>query len=312
MTTGQRISECVRMSLRNATKTVIWLAKIMICVSFGIMLLQYFGVIQWVSNWMTPIFSYFGLPGEAALAYVSGYFVNCYSAMAVMVSLNLDTRAVTILAVMVLCSHNMIVETTVQYKTGSSAARIVVIRTLSAFILAWILNKIMPNHYENIVTQNTGMTEQNFIIMLEEWAFKTLKTTIMMVILVYLLTILQRILSEFGIIGYMAKFLKPIMQFFGLPPHTAFLWLIANTLGLAYGAAIMIDESEHGNTSKEDNDLLNHHICVSHSNLEDLLLFTALGGSFLWMLLSRLFMAMILVWERKIERILKTRFHISH
>lgn len=312
MTTGQRISECVRMSLRNATKTVIWLAKIMICVSFGIMLLQYFGVIQWVSNWMTPIFSYFGLPGEAALAYVSGYFVNCYSAMAVMVSLNLDTRAVTILAVMVLCSHNMIVETTVQHKTGSSAARIVVIRTLSAFILAWILNKIMPNHYENIVTQNTGMTEQNFIIMLEEWAFKTLKTTIMMVILVYLLTILQRILSEFGIIGYMAKFLKPIMQFFGLPPHTAFLWLIANTLGLAYGAAIMIDESEHGNTSKEDNDLLNHHICVSHSNLEDLLLFTALGGSFLWMLLSRLCMAMILVWERKIERILKTRFHISH
>ena len=170
----------------------------------------------------------------------------------------------------------------------------------------------MPNHYENIVTQNTGMTEQNFIIMLEEWAFKTLKTTIIMVILVYLLTILQWILSEFGIIGYMAKFLKPIMQFFGLPPHTAFLWLIANTLGLAYGAAIMIDESEHGNTSKEDNDLLNHHICVSHSNLEDLLLFTALGGSFLWMLLSRLFMAMILVWERKIERILKTRFHISH
>ncbi len=302
MTTGQRISECVKVSMRKATKTVVWLAKIMICVSFVIMLLQYFGVIQWISRWMTPIFSYFGLPGEAALAYVSGYFVNCYSAMAVMVSLNLDARAVTILSVMVLCSHNMIVETTVQHKTGSSVARIVVIRTLSAFLLAWVLNKIMPGHYEDVVLQNEVTTEQSFLVMLKDWAFRTLKTTLLMVVLVYLLTILQRIMSEFGIIGYIAKFLKPLMQFFGLPSHTAFLWLVANTLGLAYGAAIMIDESEHGNTSKEDNDLLNHHICVSHSNLEDLLLFTAIGGSFLWMLLSRLCMSLILVWERKVER----------
>lgn len=303
----ERILSCVRSATPSALKTIWWLVKIMVSVSFGIMLLQYFGVIAWISEQLTPLFSSFGLPGEAALAYVSGYFVNCYTAMAVMSTLSLDMRAATILAVMVLCSHNMIVETTVQAKTGSSALRIVVIRTLSAFILAFVLNKIMPGEF--VARESHLVTAENvtFMVMLKSWALRTVRTVGLMVVLVYALTLLQRILNEFGIIEHIANFLKPVMVFFGLPPRTAFLWLVANTLGLAYGAAVMIDETESGSTTKEENDILNHHIGVSHSNLEDLLLFTAMGGSFLWMLLSRWAMSLLLVWERKIE--MKIRHH---
>lgn len=293
---------CVRSATPSALKTIWWLTKIMVGVSFGIMLLQYFGVIAWISELLTPLFSSFGLPGEAALAYVSGYFVNCYTAMAVMSTLELSMREATILAVMVLCSHNMIVETTVQAKTGSSAVRIVIIRTLSAFILAFVLNKIMPGELTTSVAKVSNDTNVVFVEFMKSWAFRTLKTVALMVVLVYALTLLQRILNEFGIIKHISNFLKPVMIFFGLPPRTAFLWLVANTLGLAYGAAVMIDEAETGTTTKEENDLLNHHIGVSHSNLEDLLLFTAIGGSFLWMLLSRWAMSLLLVWERKIEK----------
>ena len=291
---------CVRSATPSALKTIWWLTKIMVGVSFTIMLLQYFGIIAWISELLTPLFSSFGLPGEAALAYVSGYFVNCYTAMAVMSTLELSMREVTILSVMVLCSHNMIVETTVQAKTGSSAVRIVIIRTLSAFVLAYVLNQIMPDLSEKVVKE-VEEKDTTFVGMLIEWALRTLRTVGLMIVLVYALTLLQRILNEFGIIEHIANFLKPVMIFFGLPPRTAFLWLVANTLGLAYGAAVMIDEAETGTTTKEENDLLNHHIGVSHSNLEDLLLFTAMGGNFLWMLLSRWAMSLLLVWERKIE-----------
>ncbi|MBO2522698.1 MAG: nucleoside recognition protein [Bacteroidetes bacterium] len=303
----ERMLSCVRSATPSALKTIWWLVKIMVSVSFGIMLLQYFGVIAWISELLTPLFSSFGLPGEAALAYVSGYFVNCYTAMAVMSTLSLDMRTATILAVMVLCSHNMIVETTVQAKTGSSALRIVVIRTLSAFILAFVLNKIMPGEFVAHETHLVTAENVTFVEMLKNWALRTLRTVGLMIVLVYALTLLQRILNEFGIIEKISNFLKPVMVFFGLPPRTAFLWLVANTLGLAYGAAVMIDETEHGSTTKEENDILNHHIGVSHSNLEDLLLFTAMGGSFLWMLLSRWAMSLLLVWERKIE--MKIRHH---
>lgn len=302
-----RLLNCIKEASPNAFRTIKWLTKIMVLVTFAIMLLQYFGVIEYISQWLTPVFSHFGLPGEAALAYVSGYFVNCYSAIAVMTTLDLSTRAATILSVMVLCSHNMIVETTVQHKTGSSVARIVIIRTLSAFILAWILNKIMPGNFEVSSITNNIHEEFTFMTMLKDWFFRTLKNVAIMAVLVYLLTLLQKILSEYGVINYISNFLKPIMTFFGLSPKTSFLWLISNTLGLAYGAGIMVEESEKGITTKEENDLLNHHIGISHSNLEDLLLFATVGGSILWMLLSRWTMSFILVWERKIENSLRRK-----
>ena len=302
-----RFVKCFREARPGAVKTIKWLSKIMVALSFVIMLLQYFGIIEWISYWLTPLFSHFGLPGEAALAYVSGYFVNCYSAIAVMTTLDLSTRAATILSVMVLCSHNMIVETTVQHKTGSSVIRIVAIRTISAFVLAWVLNKIMPGSFEPSDIGNSITEEIPFMIMLKEWFFRTFKNVVIMAVLVYLLSVLQKILTEYGIIEYISRFLKPVMIFFGLSPKTAFLWLVSNTLGLAYGAGIMIEEAEKGITTKEENDLLNHHIGISHSNLEDLLLFATVGGSILWMLLSRWTMSFILVWERKIENSLRRK-----
>ena len=296
-----RFVNCVKLARPSAFKTIWWLTKIMVTLSFVILLLQYFGIIEWISYWLTPLFSHFGLPGEAALAYVSGYFVNCYSAIAIMTTLDLSTRAATILSVMVLCSHNMIVETTVQHKTGSSVLSIILIRTLSAFILAWVLNKIMPGSFENIVAGNSVQEQLTFALMLKQWALRTTKNVLTMALLVYLLTVLQKVLTEFGIIQYISRFLKPVMIFFGLSPKTAFLWLVSNTLGLAYGAGIMIEEAEKGETTKEENDLLNRHIGISHSNLEDLLLFSAAGGAFLWMLLSRWAMSFVWVWLKRIS-----------
>ncbi|MGN0033144.1 MAG: nucleoside recognition domain-containing protein [Candidatus Limimorpha sp.] len=310
-TFSERMLSCIRSATTSALKIIAWLVKIMVGVSFGIMLLKYFGIIGVVSRWLTPVFSSFGLPGEAALAYVSGYFVNCYTAMAVMSAMDLGPRSTTILAVMVLCSHNIIVESTVQHKTGSSMIRIIIVRTLSAFFLGFILNLIMPGRTSYTETEFFTTERLPFLDMFLDWIKQTVKTVSLMVVLVYLLSLLQRILKEFGVIEAIARFLRPIMLFFGLPPETAFLWLVANTLGLAYGAAVMIDETEQGTTTKEQNDILNHHICVSHSNLEDLLLFTAIGGNFLWMLLSRWAMSLILVWERKLERLLLAHYSIS-
>ena len=303
--TRQRIVRSVRAAAPGALKTAWWLVKIMFLVSFLITLLKYLGVISWLSGLLTPFFSNFGLPGEAALAYVSGYFVNCYSAIAVMTSLNLDARAITILAVMVLCAHNMPMETAVQRKTGTSAIRVVFVRTLCSLFLGWLLNKVMPGENAAYVAPPAIKEQITFWPLMGDWVLDTLKIAIPMVLLVFLLTIIQRLLSEFGVIRYIAKFLRPVMLFFGLPAKTAFLWIVANTLGLAYGAAVMIDEVKEGKISVRDVDLLNHHICVSHSNVEDLLLFTAIGGTLPWMLLSRWAMSLFLVWERKLERLIK-------
>ena len=163
----------------------------------------------------------------------------------------------------------------------------------------------MPGSFETSSISDNVQEKLTFVAMLNDWFFRTLKNVIIMTVLVYLLTVLQKILTEYDIIEYISRFLKPVMIFFGLSPRTAFLWLVSNTLGLAYGAGIMIEEAEKGETTKEENDLLNHHIGISHSNLEDLLLFAAVGGAYLWMLLSRWAMSWILVWERRLENYLR-------
>ena len=306
-TVRQRVVRSVKAVTPNALKTAWWLVRIMVIVTLAITFLKYFGVIAWMSWHLTPVFSWFGLPGEAALAYVSGYFVNCYSAVAVIASLHLDMRSITILSTMILCSHNMFLETAVQKKTGSSALRIVAVRTIPSFLLGWILNKVMPGQPMDYVA-DLGQVQQSALWpMLVDWFWSTLRIAIPMVTLVFSLTVIQRLLAEFGVIRYIAKFLKPVMRFFGLPARTAFLWIVANTLGLAYGAAVMIDEAATGKLSRRDIDLLNHHIGISHSNIEDLLLFVAVGGSLPWMLLSRWVMSWFLVWGRRLEIYLLNR-----
>jgi hypothetical protein len=302
-----RALAAAKTAIPGASRTAWWMVRLVIIVSFGVEVLRYFGIISWLSELLSPFFEYLGLPGEASLAFISGYFVNVYTAIAVMSNLEMTTRAVTILAVMVLCAHNMIIESAVQKKCGTSLVRIFVTRTLSAFILGFVLNAILPVGFgggmPDAASDNVA-TQPVIVDLLQKWAISTLLLIIKMVALIFGLSIMQRLLSEFGAIRLLSKLFRPLLMIFGLPARTSFLWIVANVLGLAYGAAVMIEETGAGKISKEDADLLNHHIGVSHSNLEDALLFYAAGAVFWWMLLARWAMSIVLVWERRLEKLI--------
>jgi len=302
-----RALSSVKEILPKTLKTCLWLVRITVLVTLGVQFLEYFEILPWISKLLNPLFNLLGLPGEASLAYVTGYFVNVYSAIAVMATLNLDIRTVTILSVMVLASHNMITETAVQKKTGSSAVRIIFIRTFSAIALGFILNLIMPGGGKLAVIEAQA-TDLSLIEMLQVWFFKTIKLIALMTVLIFSLSIMQRLLAEFGVIRWLSKFMRPVMAFFGLPAKTSFLWIVANTLGLAYGAAVMIDETESGKITKSDVDLLNHHISISHSNLEDVLLLASVGAMIPWMIFSRWAFSFLLVWELRLEMAIRKKF----
>ena len=296
MQAKDKILWCIKSVLPSTTKTCIWLVKITVGVSFAIMFLKYFKILPVISSFLAPLFNSIGLPGEAALPFVTGFFVNVYAAISVMVSFDFDVRALTILGTMVLCAHNMITETAVQKKTGTSAVRIVITRTVSAFTLAFLLNRILPGQMAAMGEVDYAQ-DVEFMTLFKEWVVSTLQVVVKMTVLIYTLAIVQKILAEYGVIRWMSKFLRYFLAFFGLPAKTSFLWIVANTLGLAYGAAVMMEEVESGKVTGRDVDLLNTHISVSHSNLEDLLLLTALGAVWYVMLLSRWMCSFVLVWE---------------
>jgi hypothetical protein len=209
---------------------------------------------------------------------------------------------------MVLCAHNMIVETAVQKKTGTSAVRIVVYRTISSIIVGLGLNLIIPAESVQLASQMAEGEQLIFWPMLKEWVISTLGLVVKMVAIIFSLNILQRILSEFGVINWISKFLKPLLSIFGLPAQSSFLWIIANVVGLAYGAAAMIDEASTGKLSQKDVDLTNYHICISHSNLEDVFLLASVGAVWWILIISRWIMSIILVWGYRFEQWIRNKF----
>lgn len=375
--TKERLVKCVKEVLPSTTKTCIWLLKITLGVSVLILFMRYFKILPWLSATLGPLFNHFGLPGEAALAYVSGYFVNMYAMLAIAGSMDLTARAITILGVMSLCSHNMITETAVQGKTGANPVRVVITRTLAGFVLAFVLNLILPLSQSDIamlggavgeseaavaeapagvapaagapateasitvasaaetapaseasiavapvaetapaagapatvasITEAPAAVQPLFKELVVEWCYSTLSILVKMTLLIYSLAILQRILSEFGVIRWVSKFLKPLLLLFGLPARCSFLWIVANILGIAYGGAVMMEEVRAGKLSLRDIKLVNQHIGISHSNLEDLTLVASIGGIWWVMLLSRWAGSFILVWGYRAEMAIRKK-----
>ena len=66
-TIGQRIIRCIKEVTPSSIKTCIWMIEITVGVSFAMMLLKYFNILPWISQLISPVFKYFGLPGSAAL-----------------------------------------------------------------------------------------------------------------------------------------------------------------------------------------------------------------------------------------------------
>ena len=134
------------------------------------------------------------------------------------------------------------------------------------------------------------------------WAKSMGRLVLQMSLFILGLNILQNILREFGIIDLLTYPLRPLMKVFGLPTSTSFLWIVANCVGLAYGGMLMVNEIEKGQISKPDARLFNSHIAVSHSLLEDTLLFAAIGVGAFWLFVPRLLLAIVAVWGERLVR----------
>lgn len=298
---NNRISNCVKEAIPPALKTGLWLLSITVPVSFLVFILKITGILQIIAHFFTPIFSFMGLPGESAIVFTTACLLNVYSSIAVIQTLGLAGRVVTILALMCLISHNLPVESMVQKRTGSSAIKMILIRLFSGFAGAVILNKMLPPDSPGIseIFAKTSVPAVGFTVEFQLWAVGMLRLCIKIMVLITLLMIFQRILEEFGVTGFLSRILKYPLMLLGVPHQAAFLWIVANTLGLAYGSGVMMDHIKRGKISRSNVNILNYHVAISHSLLEDTLLFVAIGVSAWWITIPRLALAAVVVWSKR-------------
>ena len=133
---------------KDAVKTSLKIFKIMIPVSLLMAVLNYVGIINKLSIFLQPAANLLGLGGRSILVLLSGYLVNTYSAIALMISLDLSLREMSILSSMVLLSHTLPIELSIQKKAGGNVWLLLFIRVGASILTGFLLALILPGGNE--------------------------------------------------------------------------------------------------------------------------------------------------------------------
>ena len=88
----EKIRNAVREAIPASWKSTKWLLKLMIPISLGVTLMQYSGLLAWMAEWINPVFVHFGLPGESAVAFISGATAGTYAGIAAMMAIPLTMK----------------------------------------------------------------------------------------------------------------------------------------------------------------------------------------------------------------------------
>lgn len=300
-------------ALKKSGTTALWLIKMILPISLAVRFLDYFGILTYIAGFLDPVFMNLGLPGSTAIIFITSIFLPLYAPLAIITSMSLTLRELTILALMCQIAHNLPVESAIQAKTGTTFWGMTTLRIVVSILTAFLLNLILPAEMGMPLFVQTDVVVISSIgELLLAWLQGSLKIALLIFVIIFSLNLLYNILNAFHLISKLSKGVEPLLQFFGLSANTGFLWLIGYIVGLAYGGALMMDQLKEGKVTRAEANLLNHHLAVSHSVIEDNLLFAALGVSIWWILGVRFVMSWIVVWFRRLILRLSSKEKVNY
>ena len=99
---------------------------------------------------------------------------------------------------------------------------------------------------------------------------------------------------HYNILKALSGKIKGILDFLTLPLEAAFPLLVGAFFGIVYGSALIIDYAREGHLGKRELLLIGIFLSISHSIIEDTLIFSAFGANPLIIVLVRLSLALLL------------------
>ena len=220
-----------------------------------------------------------------------------YAGIAAMMSIPLTMKQASILALMIALCHALPMECAVNKKTGSSFWKMGAIRIAMALICAIILNIILPDMTGRFIYMDAE-ADSSFGEVMTTWMVSQIKMSLMVMLIIYSLTVVQRMLESYRLLDPLSHMLSPLMSLLGLPRQASYIRLVGNVLGISYGSAVMVELEEKGIVTREEANDVNYHLIMNHSMLEDTIVFAATGISALLLISTRIIFALILVWGR--------------
>jgi len=127
---------------KNGINTLIELSKILVPVYIAVEILSVSGLLNILAEIFKPVMSIMGLPGEASLVIMLGYFLGTYAGLGALAAIELNTVQITTIAIMLSLSHSLISESAIVKKLGVSAAASVAVRVFFSILMGFSYYRI--------------------------------------------------------------------------------------------------------------------------------------------------------------------------
>lgn len=292
------LKAAIKVGLSRGWSGYLWLLKILIPISFATFLLVWSGWLHRIDFLIEPAMGVLSLPPTAALPLIIGLFTGIYGAVAAMAAMTMTLDQMTLIAVFLLISHNIIQESIVQGKSGLNAFVAAGFRIFVSFAVTFILARIMGVKDPGVLGSSTAVVAENLALLpaLLDWGLDMIALCIkIFAIIMPLMTALET-MKAFNIIDRIVGAAAPVFRILGLSQATGMLWLTAAIFGLAYGAAVIVEETKANNFSRDELTRLQLSIGINHAMIEDPALFLSLGIPPLWLWMPRLVAAIAAIY----------------
>jgi len=285
--------------------------QIIIPMSFLTSLLSYSGWMDRIDFFLQPVMSFLNLPSMAALPILVGTLTGIYGGIASMVMLPLTSEQMTLIAVFILISHNLVQEGIIQAKSGIHPLKATLFRLTASVITVIVVARFLKPDTLAVISEgmsvmSEGMSRaavQPLMSMLKIWFIASFYLCIKMFLIIMALMILLGIMKSFNIIHHIVRVISPVLKAMGLNHKVGILWITAAVFGIAYGAVVIVEEAKEGNFDRQELEKLHISIGINHSMVEDPALFLTLGLNAFWLWVPRLLTAVLAVhlfalWHR--------------
>jgi hypothetical protein len=271
----------------------------MIPVSIVVKILQEYNGISYIGDLLTPVMKLIGLPGEMGLVWATTMIANLYGGIiaffSIYQSVPMTIAQMTVLTTIMLVAHTFPVELIVARKAGVRLVPMFLIRFGFAFLLGILLNLIYT--YGGFLQEKLVLSWKPAAPIdpsLKFWIVDQLKNYGMIYIIILSLLTLIKLLTEFGLIRFMNRILKPFMSVLGIGEQIIPISIIGLTLGVAYGGALIIKESKQHPMSRKDVFYSFVLMGLCHSIIEDSILMVSIGGHYTGVIIARVIFAFLM------------------
>lgn len=294
---GRKAEGALADGLRKGVSAYLWLLKIWLPISLATALLEWSGWLPALDVVLQPAMGVLRLPATAALPILIGLTAGVYGCLAAMAVLPLTAEHMTIVSVFVLIAHNLPQEGVIQARTGISfwkatAVRLAAAGVTSLLVAAWL----DPAPLDGAVGPAALYGKASLLTFLADWGLQTMLLCLKVLAILLGIMVLIEFMKAFAWIGYLVVVFGPILTLLGLDRRATVLWLTGALFGLAYGGALILEQSRELDLSAREVEKLQLSIGINHSMIEDPLLFLPFVVNPLYAWLPRLAAAMAVVY----------------